>query len=118
MSTKGAPKELHHLGVGVPKNDNQTRGRLHPVFIVILLCCAVAVTLLLYSNQDINWKKMSFNKHGSSNISTNVYNEAFNNGVNCGVEALMFFVKQGKKEIDINAVHIKATELRKNGNKK
>lgn len=42
-----------------------------------------------------------------------VYNEAFDNGVDCGVESLMFYVKQGKKEIDINEVHNKAQEIRK-----
>ncbi len=94
-----------------PKRNN--RG-LRPIIFLALLC-VIGVTFLLYSNPlDINWKKMSLNKQ----VQTNVYNEAFDNGVNCGVEALMFFVKQGKKEIDINAVRAKATELRKKENKK
>ena len=75
-------------------------------FILLWIILAVGTVFLVYAtNRCINC--------GNNNVSTNACNEAFDNGVNCGVNALMFYVKQGKKEIDVNAVRNKAQELRK-----
>ena len=73
------------------------------VFVIILLLCWGGAVI------NTNWKNLSINKWC---ISNNAYNEAFDNGVNCGVNALMFFVKQGQKEIDINEVYKKAQEIK------
>ena len=93
-----------------PKTKND---RLPLLVLVFLMSSCVAGIIFFFNsfNHLNNWK---INKWC---ISNSVYNEAFNNGVGCGVDALMFFVKQGKKEIDINEVYNKAQEIRKNREK-
>ena len=75
------------------------------VLVFLILSCIVGATF--FFNSNINW---NINKWC---ISTSAYNEAFDNGVNCGIDGLMFFVKRGQKEIDINEVRNKAQEFRK-----
>lgn len=57
-----------------------------------------------------------------SSLSTNDYVKAlvsktdevaFRDGVNLGVESLMFFVKQGKQNIEREQIYAKAIEMRK-----
>ena len=79
-----------------------------PIFVLLfLLLFSVIGIVFILTNNHINWKNLNIT------TSADVYNEAFDNGVDCGVNALMFYVKQGKKEIDVNEVHNKAIEIRK-----
>jgi len=91
----------------IQEDDKQKKDKLPFVVLMVLLLFCVVGTAFFLNGNNINLKKIGINS------STNVYNEAFDNGVNCGVDALMFFVKQGKKEIDINEVYNKAQEIRK-----
>jgi len=76
--------------------------------IVFLAFCALGAAFWLYTHYINPYWKVSAN-----NRDVTIYNCGFSNGVDCGVNALMFYVKQGKKEIDINEVRSKAQEIRK-----
>jgi len=81
---------------------------------VFLILMAFGIAGIIFA---INFNKKVSSPEQQLLLKTNVYDKVFDDGVNCGINALMFFVKQGKREIEIKDVYKKAQEIRKEKNK-
>jgi hypothetical protein len=88
---------------------NNLQSNKLPLFILLVLI-SFSIAGIIFA---INFNKEVGSPEQQLLLKTNVLDKAFDDGVNCGVNALMFFVKQGKREIDVNAVYKKAQEIRK-----